>query len=54
MPLTKDTSELDDGLHALDFPLDDLVEVLLLDIREEQEVHRTSITSRGILGDEFS
>lgn len=39
MTFSNITRELDDGLHPLDLSLNNGVEVLFLDIREEQEVH---------------
>lgn len=44
------TGELDYGLHPLDLPFDDLVEVLLLDLREGKEVDGTDVGTSS-LGD---
>ena len=53
VPLAQHAGELDDGLHALDFAFDDLVEVFLLDLGEGQEVDGADVTGLGVLGDEF-
>ena len=51
MTFTDVTSKFDDGLHALDLALDDLVKILLLDLWERQEVDGADICAR-LLGDE--
>ena len=53
MSLTEDTSQLNDSLHALHLSLNDNVEVLLLDIREGQEVDGTGVARLRVLRDEF-
>jgi hypothetical protein len=39
MTLADGTCKLDDGLHPLDLTLDILIKVLLLDLRETEEVN---------------
>ena len=53
MALTQHTGQLNDRLHALHLPLNDDVEVLFLDLREEQEVNGSRVAGLGVLGDEF-
>ena len=52
MSLAQYTRQLNDGLHALDLPLDDDVEVLLLDLGEHKEVDGPGVAGLGILRDE--
>ena len=54
MLLTDIPRELDDGLHALHFALDDLVEILFLDFGEGQEVDGADVAGLGVLGDELA
>ena len=51
MPIPYIPSQLNNGLHTLDLPLNNLVKVLLLDLRERKEVDGADICAR-LLGDE--
>lgn len=42
-PIPQQPRQVDDGLHPLDLPLDDLVKVLFPDLGEHSEVHRTDV-----------
>lgn len=42
-PIPQQPRQVDDGLHPLDLPLDDLVKVLFPDLGEHSEVHRTNV-----------
>ena len=53
MSFTDSSCELNDSLHAPHLTFDHCVEILLLYLREWQEVDRASITRLRILGDEL-
>lgn len=53
MSFTQYTSQLNDSLHALHLPLNDDIEVFLLDLGEQQEVDGSCVTGLGVFGDEW-
>lgn len=54
VPLADVSCQVDNSLHPLHLPLDDLVEILLFNLWETQEMDRSRIARCRIFGDEWS